>query len=303
VLTFRRAAAAALVAGTGLAAVTGVGSAAASPAQQLHVVKTLPGDYIAPLQFAVSGRTVAVADSGASALYLVGNPNPIAHGGTPTPNPEQSGDLAGVDVKGGSIGYTQSNADHSDTRFTVLRHGKTVLQVSLSKYEKHHNPDGRIRYGFTDPSKVTPACSAQIGVVGIPVSYTGQVDSHPYAVAGLGDGSWLVADAGGNDILRISKHGHVSTVAVLPAQTVKLTAELAGQFGLTDPRAKAGSAPRVASSVRDGSTAVTGSPGARSSWATAILVAAGPPRGRNASDPAPWRPSPSSRRGSSRPGW
>ncbi|GAA2752033.1 hypothetical protein CLV52_0997 [Amnibacterium kyonggiense] len=223
----------ALVAGTGLAAVTGVGSAAASPAHRPHVVKTLPGDYIAPLQFAVSGRTVAVADSGASALYLVGHPKPIAFGGTPTKNPEASGDLAGVDVEHGRIGYTQSNADHTDTRFTVLHHGKKVLQVSLSRYEKHHNPDGRITYGFTDPSKVSDTCREQMKTAGLDVVYRGQVDSHPYAVAGLRDGSWLVADAGGNDILRISQRGHVSTVAVLPPQTVTIGSELAGRFGVT----------------------------------------------------------------------
>jgi hypothetical protein len=234
VLRFKRAAAAALVAGTGLAAVTGVGSAAASPAHRLHVVKTLPGDYIAPLQFAVSGRTVAVADSGASALYLVGHPTAIAHGGAPTSDPEASGDLAGVDVKNGRIGYTQSDAAHTDTRFTVLHHGKKVLQVSLSAYEQRHNPDGRIRYGLADPSKASKTCRAQMTAVGLQISYRGGVDSHPYAVAGLGDGSWLIADAGGNDILRVSKRGHVSTVAVLPAQTVTITPELAGQFGLTD---------------------------------------------------------------------
>ncbi len=41
-------------------------------------------------------------------------------------------------------------------------------------------------------------------------------DSHPYAVASLGDGSWAVADAGGNDILKVDSRGHVSVIAVLP---------------------------------------------------------------------------------------
>jgi hypothetical protein len=234
VLKFRRVAAVALVAGTGLAAITGVGSAAASPTHSLHVWKTLPGSYVEPLQFSVSGHTIAVADSGASALFLVGNPTPIAHGGAVTSDPEASGDLAGVDIKNGAIGYTRSNADHSDTRFVVLKHGHKRLQVSLSAYEKRHNPDGHITYGVTDPSSVNPKCTAELAAAHVPLQYKGGVDSHPYAVAGLGDGSWLVADAGGNDLLRIDRWGHVSTVAVLPPVAVTLTADLANQQGVPD---------------------------------------------------------------------
>lgn len=226
-----RVAAAALIVGTALAAATGVGAASAAPMHHPHGWKTLPGDYVAPLQFAVSGHTIAVADSGRSALYLLGHPKPIAYGPPVTSNPEASGDLAGVDIRDGAIGYTTTNADHSDTRFTVLRHGKRVLQVNLAAYEARHNPDGRTRYGFTQPWKVGETCRKALDAQGVPISYRGQKDSHPYAVAGLGDGSWLIADAGANDILRVSKWGHVSTVAVLPAQPVKITPALAAQLG------------------------------------------------------------------------
>lgn len=220
----------ALVAGTALAAVTGAGAASASPTHQLHVWKTLPGDFVEPLQFSVSGHRVAVADSGASALFLVGHAKPIAYGPPVTKNPEASGDLAGVDIEHGAIGYTTTSADHSDTRFTVLRHGRKVLQVSLSKYEQHHNPDGKVTYGVTKPWAVSKDCKATLAAQHVPLQYQGGIDSHPYAVAGLGDGSWLVADAGGNDILRVSERGHVSTVAVLPAQPVKITAALADEL-------------------------------------------------------------------------
>ena len=225
----------ALVAGTALAAITGAGSASASPSHQLHVWKTLPGDYLAPLQFAVSGRKVAVADSAASALYLVGHTHPIAYGPAPSQDPESSGDLAGVDIRNGRIAYTTSTGDHSDTRLTVLnKHGKKVLKVSLSAYEKKRNPDKVITYGVTKPWKASTACKAELVKADVPLTYKGAVDSHPYAVKGLSDGSWLVADAGGNDILRVSKWGHVSTVAVLPAQPVKLTSDVAAQFGVQD---------------------------------------------------------------------
>jgi hypothetical protein len=230
VLKFRRAAAVALVAGTGLAAVTGVGSAAASPAPQLHVVTTLPGDFIAPLQFAVNGTRIYVADSAKSALFRLGDPNPIATGPTPGTNPEASGDLAGVDARNGRVAFTTTEADHKNTYLTVLSHGKQVLKVNLGAYERWRNPDAGITYGATEPGRVGEACKAELAKAGAPLSYPGQKDSHPYAVTGLSDGSWLVADAGANDILRVSRWGHISTVAVLPAQPVRLTTTIAAQL-------------------------------------------------------------------------
>jgi hypothetical protein len=233
VLKARRAAAVALAAGTALAAMTGVGSAAASPVHHHYSLKQLPGDYVGPLQFSVSGHHVAVADSLASALYLVGHKDPIATGPAVNPtNPEQSGDLAGVDIKNGRIAYTTTEADHIDTRLTVLTHGKQVVQANLGHYEQYRNPDRRNTYGVAKPWKLSTACKADLDANKVPISYKGDKDSHPYAVAGLSDGSWLVADAGGNDILRVSRWGHISTVAVLPAQSVKITSELATQLSV-----------------------------------------------------------------------
>lgn len=67
---------------------------------------------------------------------------------------------------------------------------------------------------------------------GIPVQYTGQLDSRPHAATAVGHGSWAVADAGDNDILRISRTGHVSTLAVLPRQPLHVTAAFAAENGL-----------------------------------------------------------------------
>lgn len=221
----------ALITGTGLAAVTGIGSAAASPVHQLQVVTTLPGEYIAPLQFAVDGKKIYVADGAKSALLQVGNPNPIATGPTPGPDPEATGDLAGVAARDGEVAYTTTGADHKNTYLTVLSHGKKVLKVNLGAYERRKNPDQVNTYGATKPSKVSDACRAELTKAGAQVSYKGQKDSHAYSVAALRDGSWLVADAGGNDIVKVSKWGHISTVAVLPAQPVKITDAIAGQLG------------------------------------------------------------------------
>lgn len=232
-LNVRRAAAAALVAGTALAAVTGAGAANAAPMNHLRVAYTLPGSYAAPLQFAVSGHTVAVADDFASALYLVGHRKPIATGFPATQTEEQSGDLAGVDIKDGRIAYTTTRADHKKTLLVVLSHGRAVLQADLGAYEQRKNPDGQVTYGPTEP--VSAACAAELSAVGAPTgAYRGQKDSHPYAVAGLSDGSWLVADAGGNDLLRVDRWGRISTVAVFPAQPLTVTPQIAAAEGTAD---------------------------------------------------------------------
>lgn len=46
-------------------------------------------------------------------------------------------------------------------------------------------------------------------------------ESNPYGVAALPHGGVLVADAAGNDLLKVSRHGHISTVAVLKPRTVE----------------------------------------------------------------------------------
>jgi hypothetical protein len=47
-----------------------------------------------------------------------------------------------------------------------------------------------------------------------------EIDSNPYAVADIGRGHALVADAGGNDLLRVERNGKVNVVAVLPDEVV-----------------------------------------------------------------------------------
>lgn len=47
-------------------------------------------------------------------------------------------------------------------------------------------------------------------------------DSNPYGVAALDDGTALVADAGGNDLLRVWPNGDVKTIALVKPRTVKV---------------------------------------------------------------------------------
>lgn len=200
---------------------------AASPAPPQHVVKVLTTKYIGPLQFAVDGSKVYVADAFTSTLNLVGQKAPLATG----PNPNQGGDLAGVGVDPAThaVAYTTSNGDHSVTKLTVLTHGQKPLVVNLAAFEKAHNPDAINHYGTTSKN----ACVlAALKKAQVPAAYTGQLDSHPYAVEALGGGAWAVADAGGNDVLKVNKLGQVSVLAVLPPQPVVISAGFAAANGL-----------------------------------------------------------------------
>lgn len=65
----------------------------------------------------------------------------------------------------------------------LLPNGRSRALADLAAYEEEQNPDGEVP------------------------------DSNPYGVAFLADGSRLVVDAGGNDLLRVQPNGDVATLA------------------------------------------------------------------------------------------
>lgn len=218
---------AATVTGLALAVATGGTPAGASGYGQLRVGHVIADNYVGPLQFDVSWKGIYVADGFTSTLNKVGRDAPIATGG----DPSTGGDVGGVVVnpRTGDIAYTTSNGDHSQTYLIVLRHGKRILKANLARYENNHNPDKHIVYGAYKPSD----CARQaLENAGVPVRYKGLKDSHPYAVASLRDGSYAVADAGGNDILRVKKNGSISTLAVLPPRLWRVPASFVEEQGL-----------------------------------------------------------------------
>jgi hypothetical protein len=133
---------------------------------------------------------------------------------------------------GRTIAYTTLAQDGTTTLGVKGPHGK--WSVNLSDYEKMHNPDKVNIYGVhlgvstcvTDYLKMNPDIPAP--------RYHGVVDSHPYAVTALRHGAWAVAEAAGNDILKVTKTGHVSTLAVLPPQSHKFTAAEVAGMGAPD---------------------------------------------------------------------
>jgi hypothetical protein len=114
----------------------------------------------------------------------------------------------------------------------VTPNQKTSFLFSSNDYEVVNNPDAVNEYGFLD---LGAACLDQIPPETAPPPYDGIVETHPYSVAILPDGGYLLGDAAGNTVLRVSANGkHAETVAVLPAIPSLITAEVAAGFGLPD---------------------------------------------------------------------
>jgi hypothetical protein len=181
---------------------------------------------IAPFQLAVNHQWVYVADgfTGTVTRYKGSAKEVVA---------SAPGEIAAVDLTadGKTMAFTTATAD--GTALVIRTAGRPDVVADLSTYEATQNPDAGVTYGFVagTPAECTSAFES---LLQFPATYTGVVDSHPYAVASLGDGSWAVADAGGNDILRVSADGHVSTLAVLPTQQLTLTAGQAEAFGVPE---------------------------------------------------------------------
>ncbi len=190
-------------------------------------VRTLTTDVASPYQLAVRRGDLYVADGASSTVSLVRRDglHPITFG----PNP---GEVAGLafDSSGRSMAYTTTNYATGATTLTILTDGRTPVVADLSGFEATHNPDAGVTYGVDDPSDCVAQAFAPLGGA----TTTGGVDSHPYSVASLGHGSWVVADAGGNDLLKVDAKGHVSLLALLPRQPTVVTADIAAGLGLPD---------------------------------------------------------------------
>jgi hypothetical protein len=134
-----------------------------------------------------------------------------------------------------TVYYSQSTADLSSSVLKSITEDGTITDLAdLRVFEAEDNPDGDAEYGFVD---LPDECIAQFpppAPMTNPASYTGVIDSHPYASYATEDGVY-VADAGGNDVLFVDAEGDISVVAVLPPEEpVEVTAELAAGLGLPD---------------------------------------------------------------------
>lgn len=204
---------------------------AAAPAAAATVSNPIVDGLVGPLQLAVgSDGTIYVSQSFAGKLTAVGKKGTTDLVSTP------GSDIAGVAADGrGTVTFTTSGPTESGFFAQVKRvlpNGQVRLLADVGTYEATVNPDQINHYGFQG---LTADCAAQVPAE-IPgaMPYPGIVDSHPYSVAILPDGSRVVGDAGGNDVVRVAPNGIVSTVAVLPPSPAVVTAELAASVGLPE---------------------------------------------------------------------
>ncbi|HSS68671.1 MAG TPA: ScyD/ScyE family protein [Nocardioidaceae bacterium] len=201
-------------------------SAVGSPAPQDPVGTGFAG----PLQIAVSGNGVYVAQDFAGLLTRI-RPD----GSTKDLVTEPGSEIAGVAVDGFDVVYTQNTEEPSGDVESLLKrrfdNGTVRTVANLGRFEATNNPDGAQTYGFPH---LKPSCANQISSDFGPPSYSGVVESHPYAVANAPGGGWYVADAAANDILFVSLAGDIAVVKVIrPVRTVA-TAEYADANGLPE---------------------------------------------------------------------
>jgi hypothetical protein len=180
-------------------------------------VTVLNGEVGAPFNLEVTHKGLLVADGGPGTVSRLNR-----DGSLTTVVPGVIG-ASGVASSWKALAYTSTTSD-PDTFENVAssveiqyRSGAHAHADTLA-FEKAENPDSVNTYGIADP---TPCQSELLAPLG-GANYTGLIDSHAYSVASWGR-TWLLADAGGNDLLAIDGHGNISTVAVFPAQQIQVT--------------------------------------------------------------------------------
>jgi hypothetical protein len=207
-----------------LLAAGAAGTATASADQAAApTAETLAKGLVSPLSLAVSGNgTVYVAQSFAGMLTKVepgGRPEVLY---TAT---KRGTSVGAVSQRRGSLRFATVKGTKS-LLWAVGKSGRPVKLANLGRFERKANPDQGVTYGFQG---LDPACAAQLPE-DVPNSYTGIVESNPYA-SEMTRRATYVADAAGNDILSVSRKGRVRALAVLPPVPLVVTAEIAAAAG------------------------------------------------------------------------
>ena len=206
----------------------------ASATPKVPTSRLVSSELAAPFNIAFKGRGAYVADGGLSQVVRVRRDGTLK---TIVSDAPGTSGLA-FSRHGRYMAYTTTEGGGGEppAPITASRlningpHGSHVYADTLA-YEKANNPDQHVRYGVRHPSKCVK--DALKGVFSDQVSYKGLVDSHAYSVARYKK-KWVVADAGGNDLLWVTNRGKIRTLAVLPSQPAKITQEFAAANKLRD---------------------------------------------------------------------
>ncbi len=201
-----------------------VGASAPQTPKPTVLAKNLPG----PLSTAVAkdGSVYVTANFAGMLMHVVPGEKPTVV----YRNTEKGAEVGGVSVGKGGVVFTVTTKKAQLVRWSAGS-GKPTTLADVGAYEAKKNPDKNVTYGLQDAPE---ECQAQWPVDKFgPPTYTGIVESHPYATDTIGN-TVYVADAAANAILKIDGNGKVTTVAVLPAVPVEITTEIADANGLPD---------------------------------------------------------------------
>lgn len=171
----------------------------------------------APFNLDLSRRGLLVADGGPGTISR------LEHDGSLTTLVPDVVGASGVATSREALAYTSTTSDpdtfENSAASVEIQYGDgTHVHSDTLAYEQSANPDSINTYGIADP---TPCQSDLLAALG-GANYQGLVDSHAYSLAAWGH-RWLLADAGGNDLLAIDGDGGISTVAVFPPQQIEIT--------------------------------------------------------------------------------
>ena len=215
-----------------LAALTAVGLAAglaAASAQPAQGADPLIQGLAGPLAISVDDGKIYVAQSFGGMLSRYGTDG---SGGKILYQRKPKVEIAAVQAAGPGTLFAVAGKN-ADGKFAKLKHrasdGTVTTRADLRGFEKRFNPDGHVTYGFRD---ISASCAEKVPEEVGGASYKGIVDSHPYATAMMADGTAVVADAAGNDLITVSPSGFRTEIATLPGQPLRVTKALAAQFGM-----------------------------------------------------------------------
>lgn len=218
------------VAGLATLALVGAGTpATADPV----AAKPLAKGLLSPLSLAVADDgTVYYSQNFAGTLHVKkpGRKSTVLYAAK-----KQGTEVGAVGEHHGAVTFALTSPQGQTSIGLINTNQKNRVRMlgDLDAFEKKKNPDGKVVYGLRG---LAASCAAQFPADGMPPSYSGIVESHPYAsTPSLGDGrdGVYVADAAANAIFAWGA-GRFRTVAVLPPVPVQVTASMAGAMEMPE---------------------------------------------------------------------
>jgi hypothetical protein len=213
-----------------LAALAAAGLAAGLAASPAQAAAPLIEGLAGPLSISVDHGKIYVAQSFGGKLSRFGTDG---SGGRTLYQRSPKVEIAAVQAEGPGTLFAVTGKTKDGKKFAKLKHlaadGTVTTRADLRGFEKKFNPDSHVTYNFRD---ISDSCAAKVPEEVGGGTYTGIIDSHPYATAMMPDGTVVVADAAGNDIITVSQSGFRTEIATLPAQPLMVTKGRAAGFDL-----------------------------------------------------------------------